>query len=116
MTGGVVSCTLMVNVPVVDSPSESVTLHVTIVVLSNSKIPPEAGIHVGSGSEKPSSLSVAVEVYSTTVPPGPVASLIILVGSCKAGGVLVVIVTVNVAGSASFSWESIAVQLTVSCT
>ena len=44
----------MVNVPLVDSPAESVTSHRTV-VKGIWKIPPEAGIHVGSGSEEPSS-------------------------------------------------------------
>lgn len=83
--GEVVSCTFTVKLPVAVLPAASVAEQFTVVVVIPN-VEPEAGVHVtGTG---PSTLSVAVAVYVTTAPNGPVASAVIAEGSVNTGGVV----------------------------
>src|SRR5438270_8671833 len=82
--GGVVSRTVIVKEPKPTLLCESMALHCTVVTPS-ANVEPEAGKHVtGTG---PSWSSLAVAVYVTTAPFGPVASAVIFAGSESTGGV-----------------------------
>ena len=83
--GAVVSLTVMVKDPVPVLLAASVAEQFTVVVAIGN-VEPEAGVHVtGTG---PSTLSVAVAVYVTAAPDGPVASAVIGEGSVNTGGVV----------------------------
>jgi len=83
--GTVVSCTFTVKLPVAVLPAASVAEQLTVVVVIPN-VEPEAGVHVtGTG---PSTLSVAVALYVTAAPNGPVASAVIGEGSVSTGAVV----------------------------
>ena len=84
-TGGVVSPTVFVNVPVVLLPDASVAVHV-IVVTPIGNMLPDGGLQVTVGDG--SALSVAVAEYVWIAPLGPVASLKASGGRCSTGGVV----------------------------
>src|SRR5262245_41110044 len=68
------------------------------VVWPSGNVDPEAGVQVSTGAGSVS--SVAVAVYVTTAPPGPVASRVMSAGTVITGGVVSacgVTVTLNVA-------------------
>ena len=83
--GAVVSLTVMVKDPDPVLLAASVAEQFTVVVVIPN-VEPEAGMHV-TGTV-PSTLSVAVAVYVTTAPDGPVASAVIGEGSVNTGGVV----------------------------
>jgi len=108
-TGGVVSPTVTVKLPLALFPRESVAEQVTVVV-PGGKFEPEAGEQVmGTG---PSTRSFAETVKFTTVPEAFAAGTVMLEGSVKAGGVVSTTVTLKLAVPV-LPCVSIAVQLTV---
>src|SRR5262249_6915291 len=73
-TGPVVSRTWTVNWSLSESPSLSVTVHVTVVVPTG-KVEPEAGVQPALAMSPGPSGSLNVTVNGTAAPPGPVASI-----------------------------------------
>src|SRR5262249_54730049 len=95
--GPVVSCTVILNDLVDVFPDASCAEQFTVVWPSGN-VAPDAGVHVSTGAGSVS--SVAVTVYVTTAPPGPVASLVMSAGTVITGGVVSACgftVTLNVA-------------------
>jgi hypothetical protein len=107
--GAVLSCTVTMNVPAVAAfPALSLASQVTVVG-PNANVEPEAGVH--DAVNEPSTKSLAVAVYVTIAPFGPVASIGSSVGSSKVGAVVSCTVTLN-DFEALFSAASVAVQVT----
>ena len=84
MTGGVVSCTITVKLPVAILPVASVAVQFTVLVPTGNVLP-EGGVQftVGSGS----SSSVADTEYVATAPDGLVASTVTVSGKANVGDV-----------------------------
>jgi len=108
-TGGVVSWTSTVVVPVPVLPAPSVAEQV-MVVLPSAKVLPEEGEQLGVS--EPDTVSVAAAVKVTTAPLGPVASIGLGALMVTAGGVVSVTLTVKLA-FATLPFVSVAVQATV---
>src|SRR5712691_431973 len=108
-TGGVVSWTSMVVVPVPVLPAPSVAEQV-MVVLPSAKVLPEEGEQLGVS--EPDTVSVAAAVKVTTAPLGPVASVGLGGLMVTAGGVGGVRVAVELA-FAAVPVVAVAVQATV---
>src|SRR4249919_1509075 len=91
-TGGVVSCTVTVKLPVAGLPAPSVALQSTVVGFAlaggaaRAKVLPEAGTHVTGTS--PLTMSCAVALKVATAPAAPVASFVMSSGSVRCGGVV----------------------------
>jgi len=83
--GTVVSCTFTVKLPSAVLPAASVAEQLTVVVVIPN-VEPEAGVHVTGTA--PSTLSVAVALYVTAAPDGPVASAVIAEGRVNTGAVV----------------------------
>ena len=67
-TGATPSRTLTVKLPVAVLAAASVAEHCTVVTPKGNK-EPDGGVHVADMG--PSTLSTALAVYDTTMPPGP---------------------------------------------
>jgi len=93
-TGGVVSCTVTVNVADPVLPALSVAEQETVVVAIG-KVEPDGGVHV-TGSV-PSTRSVAEALKVATAPLALVAEIVIFAGTETTGGVVSCTVTLNVA-------------------
>jgi len=92
MVGGVVSFTVTLKFPGVLLPAASVAEQLTVVaVIPN--VEPDSGAHVGETDV--STLSVALAVYDTAAPAGPVASAVMSAGSRSAGPSRSATVTTN---------------------
>ncbi len=85
-TGGVVSWTITLKLPLADKPPESVTEQFTAVVPSR-KVLPLAGTQATEAVRSPSSRSPAVTVKFTTAPALLVASAVMSSGRTRKGGV-----------------------------
>src|SRR3954449_12041948 len=95
--GGVVSTTVIVNVPVVEAPCASVAVQETVVV-PRGKSEPDAGVQANEviAPISPGEPGSAPASYFTSAPCGPVASAVIGAGSLRMGcGCASTIVTRN---------------------
>ena len=108
-TGGVVSFTVIVKVPVLWLPEASVAVQLTIVT-PTAKAAPEAGAQTTDGAG--SAMSVAVALKLTGVPAGLVASTVMLAGTVRVGGVVSTMVILRVLVVA-LPEASVPVQLTI---
>lgn len=109
MTGGVVSCTITLKLPLTALPLESDAEHATeVVAIAN--VLPEGGIHVTVN--EPSTISFAVAVKLTTAPAALVASTVMSAGSNRVGAVVSCTVMVKLPALELPAW-SVEVQETV---
>src|SRR4051794_7107064 len=83
-TGGVVSTTVIVNVPVVEAPCVSVAVQETVVV-PRGKSEPDAGVQTNEVIVSSGDPGSALASYFTSAPCGPVASVVIASGSLRIG-------------------------------
>ena len=90
--GGVVSCTMILKLPVAVLLSVSVAEQLTVVV-PNANVLPEAGAQFMATG--PSTRSVAEATYVTTAPDGLVASVVMSAGRVKTGAAVSCTVTLK---------------------
>ena len=107
--GGVVSCTVTLNDPLLVLACASTAVHPTSVVPIE-KVAPEPGLQ--SGAMGPSTRSSELAEYGTTAPPGPVASVRMSSGSTRTGAVVSWTVILNEPVPV-FECASVAVHVTM---
>lgn len=111
IAGGVVSCTVTVNVAVEWLPAASVAVQVTVVVVIE-KVDPDAGAHVTPTEPETASLADGL-VNVTEAPDVEVASAVMFAGTLLITGPVVSTTVILKVAVLLFPCESVALHVTV---